>query len=168
MMPRAAALSLGVLLLAGHVSAQKAVFVVRHAEKVSEEDERLSDAGRQRAERLARMLADAGVAALYATATERAQDTAKPLAKRLNLPVRTYELKREGAKLDARPLAERLESDHPKDVVLVIGHSNTVPELLRALGCRQEIRLEPGDYDNLFVVVPQTPGRPATLLRLRY
>ena len=61
-------------------AAQKAVFVVRHAEKISEEDQRLSEAGHSRAERLARMLAGSGISAIYATDTERARDTAAPLA----------------------------------------------------------------------------------------
>jgi hypothetical protein len=52
-------------------------------------------------------------------------------------------------------------------VVLVVGHSNTIPELLRALGCAETIALGSNEYDALFLVVPTT-GESATLIRLRY
>ena len=63
--------------------AQKAVFVVRHAEKVSETDQRLTEAGRARASGSRDDARGRGRrAAIYATDTERARDTAKPLADR--------------------------------------------------------------------------------------
>jgi hypothetical protein len=49
------------LAAASPVRAQKAIFVVRHAEKISDRDERLSAAGRERAAYLAAMLKDAGL-----------------------------------------------------------------------------------------------------------
>ena len=79
------ALSIGLLAASHPAHAQNAVLVVRHAEKVSDTDERLNDAGRARAWSLAKMLKDAGVGAIYATDTERARDTAKPLADALGL-----------------------------------------------------------------------------------
>jgi broad specificity phosphatase PhoE len=149
-------------------AAQKAVFVVRHAEKISEEDQRLSEAGHSRAERLARMLAASGISAIYATDTERARDTAAPLAGKLGLKVATYET---GAKMsgavDARPFVAALRRDHPHDVVLVVGHSNTIPDLLQALGCAEKISLAADEYDDIFVVVPKSDGT-STLVRLKY
>ncbi len=73
-------LGIGLGLAAAPARAQKAVFVVRHAEKISEQDQSLTEAGRARARRLSEMLADAGISAIYATDTARARDTAKPLA----------------------------------------------------------------------------------------
>src|SRR6476620_11703868 len=95
-------------------SAQTAVFVVRHAEKISETDQRLTDAGRERAARLARMLGAAGIGAIYATDTERAKDTAAPLAQALKLPVTTYDVGAGMAKdtPDASELARTLRRDH--------------------------------------------------------
>lgn len=156
------------LSVASPAAAQKAVFVVRHAEKVSEADQRLTAAGRQRAERLARMLRDSGIAAIYATDTERARDTAAPLARALGLKIATYDTgaSMKGA-VDARPFVAALRKDHPSDVVLIVGHSNTIPDLLRALGCAETISLADDEYDDLFVVAPE-PGRAATLVRLRY
>jgi broad specificity phosphatase PhoE len=149
-------------------AAQQAVFVVRHAEKISEDDQRLSEAGHSRAEKLARMLADSAISAIYATDTERARDTAAPLAGKLGLKVATYDT---GAKMsgsvDARPFVATLRRDHPHDVVLVVGHSNTIPDLLQALGCAEKISLAADEYDDIFVVVPKSGGT-ATLVKLRY
>ena len=62
------------------VLAQRAVLVVRHAEKISDTDERLSDDGLSRAARLAALLKDADVSAIYSTDTPRTRGTAQPLA----------------------------------------------------------------------------------------
>jgi broad specificity phosphatase PhoE len=148
--------------------AQKAVFVVRHAEKISDKDERLSPAGHERAAHLASMLKDAGITAIYATNTERAQDTARPLAERLGLKITIYDTGGGmSGRVDSRAFVEALRREHAGDIVLVVGHSNTVPDLLRTLGCPQAVTLAPAEYDNLFIVVPKASG-PATLLRLRY
>jgi broad specificity phosphatase PhoE len=141
--------------------AQKAVYVARHAEKQSEgsaPEVPLSEAGKARAARLAAMLRDAGITAIYATDTVRARGTASPLSEAVGRPVQTY------SNVDA--LAESLRRE-PEAVVLVVGHSNTVPALIAALGVEQKIVLGDGDYDNLFVVVPRASGSPV-LLRLKY
>jgi broad specificity phosphatase PhoE len=161
-------LSIGLQACAYPVLAQKAVLVVRHAEKISDTDERLTEAGRARAAHLAKMLKDAGVTAIYATDTERSRDTAKPLADALGLKVTIYDT---GAGMrgpvDARPFVATLRNEHAKDVVLVVGHTNTIPDLLKALGCPGDLKIASDEYDNLFVVVPKAPGTP-TLVRLRY
>jgi len=160
----------GLVLTPPLASAQTAVFVVRHAEKISETDQRLTDAGRERAARLAKMLGAAGIRAIYATDTERAKDTGAPLAKALGLTVATYDVGGgEGKPPDASAFVRSLRRDHPRDAVLVVGHSNTLPEILKALGCREEISIASQQYDDLFVVVPAGSGSPTpTLVRLRY
>lgn len=161
-------LSIGLLAFRYPGHAQDAVLVVRHAEKVSDTDERLSDAGRARAQSLAKMLRDAGIRAIYATDTDRARDTAKPLADALGLKLTRYDT---GGGMrgpvDARPFVALLAREHARDVVLVVGHSNTIPDLLKALGCPGDLKLAAEEYDNLFVVTPNKTG-PATLVRLRY
>jgi broad specificity phosphatase PhoE len=153
-------LSIGLLAWGVPALAQKAVLVVRHGEKISDTDERLTEAGRARAERLAKMLKDAGVTAIYSTDTERTRDTVKPLASALGLEVVIYD------KADGK-LIERIRSEQPAGVVLVAGHSNTIPDLLKALGCPGEFKIAPDEFDNLFVVVPKPAGA-TTLIRLRY
>jgi broad specificity phosphatase PhoE len=137
---------------------QQAVIVVRHGEKFSETDERLTEAGHARAARLAVMLRDAGVSAIYSTDTERTRDTVKPLADASKLPIRTYD--------KVAPMIETLRKEHTNDVVLVAGHTNTIPGILKALGCAGDFKIASDEYDNLFVVVPKGEG--AQLLRLRY
>lgn len=144
--------------------AQRAVIVVRHAEKVSDQDERLSEAGRARAVRLAALLKDAGLTAIYTTDTERTRDTAKPTAEALAIPVRIYDVG--SAKVDAAPFVQLLRREHDGGAVLVVGHSNTVPAILSALGCTEPVTIGKDEYDDLFIVVPKGEG--ATLVRLRY
>ncbi len=156
---RIAAIVAALLLLTAPGTAQKAVFVVRHCEKISNEDERLSEAGKARGKRLAKLLGDAGIAAVYSTDTERTLDTARPLAEARRLQVTVYE--------KPAGLAEKLRAEHSRDAVLVVGHSNTVPELLKAFGCSESVSIAADEYDNLFVVVPKEGAAP-TLVRLRY
>jgi broad specificity phosphatase PhoE len=155
-------------LAARPASAQKAIFVVRHAEKISEEDERLTDAGRSRAGRLAEMLKNAGISAIYSTQTDRTIGTAQPLANALGLKIRIYDTAPANGNADFQRLVERLRSEVATDgIVLVVGHSNTVPLILKSLGCADVVTIASDEYDNLFVVVPKA-GSAATLLRLRY
>ncbi len=154
-------------LFATTLHAQKAIFVVRHGEKISEEDERLTEAGRARAGRLAAMLKTSGVSAVYSTDTERTIGTAQPLADSLGLKIRIYAAKPVDGGFDFKSFVESLRSDVPAGIALVVGHSNSVPPLLRALGCAEDVSIANDEYDNLFVVVPRGTGSP-TLLRLRY
>src|SRR5262245_12375410 len=78
-------------LAARPASARQAAFVARHGEKTSDEDERLTDAGRARARRLAEMLRKTGISAIYSTQTDRTIGTAEPLASALGLKIRTYD-----------------------------------------------------------------------------
>ncbi len=155
-------------LVAAEAAAQQAVFVVRHGEKISDEDERLTEAGRARAARLSEMLKRSGITAVYSTDTERTLGTARPLADALGLKIGIYDTpKGADGRIDATPLAERLRRDVPLGVVLVVGHSNTVGPILAALGCAEEVTIANDEYDNLFVVVPKEGGK-ASLVRLRY
>jgi broad specificity phosphatase PhoE len=150
--------------------AQKAVLVVRHAEKASDANEPsvpLSDAGTSRARRLAALLKDAGVSAIYSTDTVRTRKTVEPLAAARKLEIRIYEPTGPDGKVSLKPLAERLRRENASDVVLVVGHSNTIGPLLSELGCVESVSIAGDEYDDLFVVVPRAQD-PAELLRLRY
>lgn len=155
---------------AGPAQAQRAVFVVRHAEKASDANEPevpLSEAGRVRAKRLAAVLGRAGVSAIYSTDTVRTLATAEPLAQALKIPVHKYAAKDADGKPKAEPLVRRLKAEHARDVVLVVGHADTIPPLLKALGCAEEVEIPAGRYDDLFLIVPSGSAAP-TLLRLTY
>jgi len=163
------ALLLVVLSLPSPAAAQKAVFVVRHAERAdggaasmtASTDPLLSAAGEARAARLAAMLGDAGVTVLYATEYQRTNQTVDPLARRLGLTVQQVPAR------DTAGLVARIRDSRPDDVVVVAGHSNTVPAILDALGATQTVTIEDDEYDALFVVAPRA-GAPPTVIRLRY
>ncbi len=166
---RRVALLVGVVAILGaaQMAAQQVVFVVRHAEKISDEDERLAEAGRARAARLSEMLRRSGITAIYSTDTDRTLGTARPLADALGIKIATYEAKAMSGRVDSAALVERLRREAPRGTVLVVGHSNTVPSLLAAFGCPEAVTIADDEYDNLFVVVPKEAGK-ATLVRLRY
>jgi broad specificity phosphatase PhoE len=103
------------------------------------------------------MLADSGITAIYATEYKRTQDTAKPIAERLGLKVQTQKGQ------DSAGLAALLKSTHAKDVVLVVGHSNTMPEVIKALG-GPAIKIPDDEYDTIYFLVPAT----GTLSKIRY
>lgn len=143
-------------------AAEPTIFVVRHAEKGAAsadapKDPELSPEGRARAESLARTLRDAGVTTIYVTEFRRTRQTAEPLARAAGIePVVVP-----GAETAA--LVGKLKEG--RGSVLVVGHSNTVPDILKALGHPQPITIGDDEYDNLFVFIP---GSEPQLLRLRY
>ena len=138
------------------------VIVVRHGEKLdSTPDTVLSPPGEARASRLANMLAAAKISAIYTTQFKRSILQAAPTAKRYALtPVIV-------AANEIDTLITKIRTHAKDDVVLVVGHSNTVPEILTRLGHPEMVRVGEYDFDNLFVVTLQQGGTP-TLVHLKY
>ncbi len=164
------ALLCAAFLAASAAEAQRAVFVVRHAERAREGPEAdipLSKTGAEHAARLAEILKSAGVTAVYATDTTRARQTGEPLAQMMKLVIKTYDLRDEKGNMTAKPFVAQLQSNEKDGVVLVVGHSNTVPDILTAYGAKETVRIGPDDYGDLFLLVPQATG-PPTLLHLRF
>lgn len=155
------------LALPGVASAQQTVIFVRHAERAdggagtsmstAPADPLLSPAGQARADRLAVMLRDAGIKAIYATEFHRTQDTAKPIATRLHITAQIV------AAQDTAALVAKIKADHVADVVLVVGHSNTLPEAIRAFG-GPVVTIRDDEYDAIFVLTPAS----GTLTLIRY
>jgi broad specificity phosphatase PhoE len=139
-------------------AADTVVFAVRHAEKVGDgsADPALTPEGTARAASLARILRDAGVTVVYSTPTTRTRSTARPLG----IPVTE-----DGSAPAA--LAMRILRENRGKNVLVVGHSNTVPALLAALGVSAPPSIGDADFDNLFVVVVPDRGA-ARMIRLHY
>ena len=142
--------------------AQQAVFLVRHAEQsVGVKDPPLTEAGERRATALATVLRDAGINVIYISERGRTIQTAEPLAKALNVEIKTM------PRRDIHGLVGRLRTQHAHDRVLVVSHSLTVPALLKALGHPGEVTIARDEYDSLFVIVPKNDGGPV-VLRLRF
>ena len=110
------------------VSAQEAIYVVRHAERADQSaDSLLSPAGIARAALLGRMLREAAITHVFTSEARRTIDTAAPLAAAMHLTPKRVPA------ADTAALAAQLSALGAHDRALVVGHSNTVPELLRAL-----------------------------------
>lgn len=120
--------------------------VVRHAEKATDdpEDPSLSEAGRQRAQRLAERLAGEPLVAVYATEFRRTRQTAQPSATGHRLPVSAYY-----SRGPAEETAAQWRAAHTHGTVLVVGHSNTVPDLIAALSGQPAAPMADTEYDRL-------------------
>ena len=141
---------------------------VRHAEKVADasDDPSLSEAGKLRSAELARQLADAdviaGIDAIYATGYKRSQETAMPVANALSLPINTYDA------ADTETVLETILKNHKGKIVLVVAHSNTLPELIANLGASKRVPpIAETEYDNIYVISIPWFGKTKTI-RLRY
>ena len=142
------------------------VVVVRHAEKASqtERDPALSDAGWARAWALDSVLRDARVSAIIVTPFRRNRETASLVAKRHLVTVTVVPV--EGG-VAAHAYAVALAVATHDGVVLVVGHSNTVMPIVRALGGPTLPDLCDGTYAELFTIYV-TPGDGSRVMRSRY
>lgn len=134
------------------------VYLVRHAEKLDDSrDPPLNDVGRARAAALAAMLRDAGVTHVWSTEFQRTQQTAGPLAGSAGLEVASYDPR------DLAAFATRLKMIPGRHVV--VGHSNTTPQLVAALGGQAGTPIEESEYDRLYVVTLSAGATQSILLR---
>lgn len=151
-----------VFLFAGTLTAFAAepfVVIVRHAEKAnnSEKDPDLSLVGQGRAQSLAQMLKPSGISAIFTSEFKRTQQTAAPVAKILQIKPTVVPAK------DVAALAAKLHD--LKGNALVVGHGNTIPDLIKALGIEVPVNISETDYDQIFVV---ELGSKPQLLQLHY
>jgi phosphohistidine phosphatase SixA len=138
-----------VALAAPAAVAHKAIFVVRHAEKASstDPDTPLAAQGQDRALKLASMLRNAGVTHVFVSDKKRTQQTAQELVEQRGLPAPVVLPAADTAKLVAQLKAV------PKDaVVLVVGHSDTIPGILKGLGVEPAVVIQPDQYGRIFLV----------------
>lgn len=140
------------------------VLLVRHAERAAEPagDPPLTAAGRERAQALIAALAHAGVTAIITTEFKRSAETAAPLAQALGLTPEVIGARGNEAHVAAVVAAVRRQTG----VVLVVGHSNTVPAIAAALGGPRLPDFCESSFSHFWVLRPQHGASP--LLRLRY
>lgn len=149
----------GCLMITAGATAAPVVFIVRHAEKSlpGGKDPDLSVAGRKRAEALADILKDSQITAVFVTEFKRTRETAVPTAKATQLkPVIV-------PATDVAGLAAKLRQLTGN--ALVVGHGNTIPELIKELGVTTPIAIPDNDYSEILVVALCDPPQ---LLRLHY
>ena len=143
---------------------------VRHAEKAAlpADDPALSEAGQRRAAELARQLVDAdvvpgvGVDVVYSTSYRRTVETAKPVADALGLQVMMYDA------ADTVSFLETAVRQYKGKIILVVGHSNTVPEMIGNMGASKSVpEIAEDEYDNIYLVSIPWFGKTKTI-RMRY
>ena len=132
-------------------------FLVRHSEKASEDDDPpLTELGKRRSETLARVLRGAGIDHIHSSDYIRCRDTAAPLSRELGVEVKIYDPG------DLPAFAKKLTNTPGRH--LVVGHSNTTPELARLLGGDGGSDISSDEYDRLYVLTQRAGSSPTTVL----
>lgn len=144
------------------------VIFVRYADIVDRDavNPGLNSAGRRRADELARVLGDvdvvAGVDAIFATQFRKSQETAEPLAQRLQLPVQVVD------STNVRGLADMILQEYKGKIVLVITDREALPQLIRRFhGSKKLPPMADDEHDNLYIVSIPWYGKVKTL-RLKF
>jgi phosphohistidine phosphatase SixA len=125
--------------------AEPHIFVMRHLQKAADaQDPGLTPQGQACAQQLARFLAGQDIAAVYASTTRRAQETAAPLAAARGLAASPY------APADTAEVAARARAETGS--VLIVGHSNTVPDIVERVGGTRPAAIDESRYGDVWRV----------------
>ena len=141
------------------------IIVMRHAEKAAlpAEDPPLSPPGEARAEALARIFGQGPeefrVQGIFVTEFRRTQDTVRPLANRLGVPVIVVPA------ADIAGVAKRARQEYRGGRVLIVGHSNTVPQIVEKLSGQEIPAMPESEYGIAYVVALPRFSR-ASVMRL--
>lgn len=156
---RVTSLMVTLLAIVSPPAAAQTVILVRHAEKadVPSGDPPLSATGQQRAEALAVALRGARITAVFTTDFQRTRQTAAPLARQAGLEPVVLAVSRGGLAQHVAELVSRLRG-RQEDLFVVVGHSNTVPAVVRALGANADDMAE-CEYSRFTTVLPGPPAR---------
>jgi phosphohistidine phosphatase SixA len=140
------------------------IFIVRHAEKETGKDPLLTAAGNARAGDLMRILQNEGVQKIYVSQFRRTQNTADSMRIQLKIDTVHY-----AADTLCDDLVNTImeHSDFGK-TILIIAHSNTIPQIIRKLGVTDYPYgdIADNDYDNLFVITYKK--KKAKLMVMKY
>lgn len=150
------------------------VFLIRHAEREDEprQDPPLTKAGIDRSQALARLLSDAGIKTILSSQFTRTKQTAEPLATKLGITVTPISLKLNPS--NPRQIAEESTAEVTNKIlqsgggsVLVVGHSNSIPDVIKMLGGDVVPTIDEKKFDNLFIVTVYAKGK-AKVVPLKY
>ena len=144
------------------------VIFVRHADTDAamagpDDNPPLNARGRARAELLADFLqkvdVTGGVNAVYASDKRRTQETAAPIAQRLNVPVEIDD------HLDTKGFMDRMKRHHGGEIVLIVSHSNTIQPLIDELHGSKNLKpFAPDEFNRIYIVtIPRPLGKVKTL-----
>ena len=143
------------------------VVLVRHAEKAAQpaDDPSLTDAGRERAAALATAVAHAPPSAIIVSSRKRTAETGVPTATKFGITPTVVSLDGGGA-AHVAAVADAVRKQ--RGIVLVIGHSNTIPAVIKALGGPALPDICDATYNLLFTLLPAKDGRAAQLIVSQY
>ena len=152
----------------GSSSAASLVILVRHADKAPSptDDPGLTPAGLERARILATALRDAAVSTIITTQYRRTRETAQPLADQQRI---TPEIVSVGSPAELGLHIAALVATvrrHAGETIVVVGHSNTIPPLIAALGGPSVTDICEASYGRLFVLASAMDS--ARLVEARY
>jgi len=144
------------------------IFALRHADRASENVDALSDAGKVRAKLLARMLAQSGIKNAYCSDAKRTQDTIAPLKALLGgeLTVDVFPVGDNGVDGHVQAIVTAVRALPVDSTAAVIGHSNTIDLIIKALTSKAIDPIGPNEFDKLFVL--SIPAASPSLTLLRY
>lgn len=137
--------------------------LIRHAKtEGSGSNPNLSTIGIQRAESLKSMLKEVSLSGVYSTNYNRTLQTAQPTANDHNFTINNYD------PFGLHSFIDQTLHKHWAETILIVGHSNTTPDLLNILiGDNMYNTLDEAEYDNVFIVTVFEKGR-ASVVRLKY
>ncbi|MFM2358176.1 MAG: hypothetical protein RLY16_168 [Bacteroidota bacterium] len=149
-------------MLLGYSQTSTTIILLRHAEKDTtvagasqmQADPPLSEAGKARAEKLVKALAEFKVDHIFSTDFTRTKSTVTPLSQKTGKPIELYNHKALEAFADSiRNLRNQ--------TIVIVGHSNTTPKLANLLLKKENFQpLSEAEYNKIFVVTIYFPGRP--------
>jgi len=124
------------------------VYLVRHSEKISNaENPGLTPQGKLRSQWLAGFFKDKNIGCIYSSDYNRTRETAGYISKSINIDVSLYDAR------NLQEIADKLTAD--KRSCIVVGHSNTTPDLARLLKANEVPDIDEREY-NLFYKVSVT------------
>jgi broad specificity phosphatase PhoE len=137
------------------------VIVIRHAEKAADPgpDPDLTLTGEDRAIALTRFLRHNKIDAVFTSELRRTQQTAAVLARQRGItPVVV-------PAADTKGLIEKVNALPTDAIVLVVAHSNTIPDIVKALGAPEKVSLRDDEYGRVFIV---NQGSATSLVQVVY
>ena len=139
---------------AAAMSADTIIVVVRHAEKASDDpkDPGLSEQGKSRANKLAGMLKHADLQAVFTTQYKRTQQTGLPAASQAGLTLQARAATRENSETYAADLLKEIRRKYRGKTVLIVGHSNTVPEIIQQMAGIDIDPIGESSFDRFYVI----------------
>lgn len=145
-------------------AADTMIIVVRHAEKASDDpkDPGLNEQGIIRANKLAEMLKHTDLDAVFTTQYKRTQQTGLPAARQAGLTVQVRAATRDNAKTYAADLLKEIRKKFRGKTVLIVGHSNTVPEIVKQIAGVDIAPIDDTSFDRFYVITLGNKSRLVT------